>query len=377
MAKQKMSKACKVLILIENNAYPYDRRMFNEAQALKKAGYEVSVICPKGEQSDEQMFTESVGGVKVYRYPMVRHRGGKFGYLFEYAWSLLCTSLLTLLVWSRDGLDIVHSANPPDIFFLLAWPLKAFGKKYVFDEHDLCPELYDSKFVRRSAVRRILLWMEKQSYHAADLVVCPNQSYREVARKRGHVSDQRLVIVRNGVDINDFHRRSPRPELKDNFPFLAVYLGVMGRQDGVDGVVRAAAHLVHGLGRTDVLFVMIGKGECWEELQRLSRDLKVDDTVRFVGRIPDDLLLDYLSTSDICLAPDPPDRMNQLSTMTKIMEYMACGNPIVSFDLLETRRSAEDAAVYVKEYDPHKFAVAVSDLLDAPSCRERMAQIGI
>jgi glycosyltransferase involved in cell wall biosynthesis len=377
MERRARSNSRKVLMLIENVCFPADRRMWHAAKALQEAGYEVSVICRKGENPDEKPSFEVVRGVKVYRYPMLWDASGKIGYLLEYSWSLFCTAILSLVVWVRDGIDILHSANPPDIFFLLAWPFKLVGKKYVYDEHDLCPELYDSKFQRKGRVYRILLWLERQSYRAADLVICPNQSYRDIARERGRLPDSRLAIVRNGVDIKEFHRRGPRPELKGGFPYLAVYLGVMGRQDGVDRVVRAAEHLVYKLQRRDVLFVMIGKGECWNELQDLSRELKVTDVVQFVGRISDDLLLDYLSISDVCLAPDPPDRMNHLSTMTKIMEYMACGNPIVSFDLLESRRSAADAAVYVEGDDPGLFAKALSELLDDPVRRQRMGQIGV
>ena len=377
MERRARSNSSKVLMLIENVSFPADRRMWHAAKALRGAGYEVSVICPKGENPDEKSSFEVMGGVKIYRYPKPWDASGKLGYLLEYSWSLFCTAVLSLVVWIRDGIDILHSANPPDIFFLLAWPYKLVGKKYVYDEHDLCPELYDSKFQRKGRVYRTLLWLEKQSYRAADLVICPNQSYRDIARERGKLPDTRLAIVRNGVDIKDFHRRSPRPELKAGFAYLAVYLGVMGRQDGVDRIVRAAEHLVHNLHRRDVLFVMIGKGETWNELRQLSRELKVDDVMQFVGRISDDLLLDYLSVSDVCLAPDPPDRMNDLSTMTKIMEYMACGNPIVSFDLLESRRSAGDAAVYVEGDDPRLFAAALSELLHDPARRQRMAQIGI
>ena len=377
MAKTVKSNPCRVVMLIENNSYPWDRRVLHEAEALRDAGYRVSVICPRGEGPDQKALIEVVAGVKVYRYPMLWQASGKLGYLVEYFWSLLCTSLWSVVVWATDGVDIFHSANPPDIFFLMAWPFKLLGKKYVYDEHDLCPELYHSKFQRKGLAYQALLAFQKQSYRAADLVICPNESYRDIARERGGIPDERLAVVRNGVDIADFHRRTARSELKGDFSHLAVYLGVMGRQDGVDRVVRAAAHVVHQLQRRDVRFVMIGKGECWQELQQLSHELDVADVMQFVGRISDDLLLDYLSTSDVCLAPDPPDRMNQLSTMTKIMEYMACGNPIVSFDLLETRRSAGDAAVYVNGDDPEMFAVAMSKLLDDPSRRKRMVQIGI
>jgi glycosyltransferase involved in cell wall biosynthesis len=277
----------------------------------------------------------------------------------------------------RSGVDIVHCANPPDLMFLLAWPFRLFGKKFVYDQHDLCPELYHSKFKRLDRIYRTLLFLEKQSYRAADLVISTNESYRAIARERGEIAEEKSIIVRNGVDINRFYRKTPRPELKRQFPYMAAYLGVMGSQDGVDRIVQAAHHVVHTFGRRDVLFAMIGKGTCWDELQRLSEELKVADVVKFLGYVPDDVLLDYLSTADVCLAPDPPDRMNQLSTMTKIMEYMACERPIVSFDLLETRRSAGDAAFYVEKEDTRMFASALLELLDDQPRREMMGKIGL
>jgi glycosyltransferase involved in cell wall biosynthesis len=369
-------QTCSVLMLIENGSFPFDRRMRHLAEALREAGYKVNVICPKGEDRDRSSF-EVFDGVQVYRYPMLFQASNKLGYILEYSWALLCLGALSLLVWIRDGVDIVHCANPPDLMFLIARLFKLFGKKFVYDQHDLCPELYHSKFERQGGVYRTLLFLERQSYRGADLVISTNQSYRDIARERGGITDKRSVIVRNGVDIGRFHRKIPRPELKRQFAYMAVYLGIMGKQDGVDRVVRAAHHIVHTFGRQDVLFVMIGKGECWHELQRLSEELKVAAVVQFVGHVPDDLLIDYLSTADVCLAPDPPDRMNQLSTMTKIMEYMACQRPIVSFDLLETRRSAGDAAVYVEKEDPKMFAGALLELLDDQARRERMGEIGL
>jgi glycosyltransferase involved in cell wall biosynthesis len=286
-------------------------------------------------------------------------------------------AVLSTIVWLREDFQIIHAANPPDLLFLLAWPFKVLGKKFIYDEHDLCPELYESKFQKRGCFYDLLLLLEKGSYHTADLVISTNQSYRENARDRGGVEDERSAIVRNGVDVTEFCLRVPRSDLKEGFPYMAVYLGIMGRQDGVDGVVRAARHLLYDVGRRDVLFVMIGKGECWQELRDLSRELKVDQIMHFTGRISDDLLLDYLSSADVCLAPDPPDKMNNMSTMTKIMEYMAFKKPIVSFDLLETRRSAGDAAVYVKPENPGLFAQALSELLDDPIRREAMGQVGL
>jgi len=366
----------RVLMLIENGSFPFDRRMRHLAEALREGGYKVTVICPKGEDRDLKTL-DVVDGIKVYRYPMLFHASHRFGYLLEYSWALLCLGALSFLVWLRDGIDIIHSANPPDIMFLIAWPYKLLGKKFVYDQHDLCPELYQSKFDRRDLAYRTLLFLEKQSYRAADLVISTNQSYRDVARERGGVIDGRSVIVRNGVDIRRFHRKTPRPELKGQFTYMALYLGIMGKQDGVDRVVQAAHHIVHTFGRRDVLFVLIGKGECWHELQKLSEELQLADVIQFLGFVPDDLLIDYLSTADVCLAPDPPDRMNQLSTMTKIMEYMACQKPIVSFDLMETRRSAGDAALYVEKEDTEMFARSVLALLDNRLRREKMGEIGL
>jgi glycosyltransferase involved in cell wall biosynthesis len=370
------SETNKVLMLIENASFPFDRRMRHLAETLREDGYSVTVICPKGKDHDRTS-VDMFDGIKVYRYPIFFQASQRLGYVVEYPWALLCLAVLSLFVWLRDGVDIIHVANPPDLMFLIGWPFKILGKKFVYDQHDLCPELYESKFERRGLAYKILLFLERRSYRAADLVISTNESYRDVARERGGITDEKSVIVRNGVDLSRFHRKLPRPELKRGFAYMAGYLGIMGRQDGVDRVVQAAHHIVHTFGRKDVMFAFIGKGECWHELQRLSEELQVADVVQFLGFVPDDLLIDYLSTADVCLAPDPPDRMNQLSTMTKIMEYMACQRAIVSFDLLETRRSAGDAAVYVKKEDPEMFARAVIELLDDQASRERMGKIGL
>jgi glycosyltransferase involved in cell wall biosynthesis len=375
MSKVK-SQISSVLMLIENGPFPFDRRMRHLAEALHGAGYKVSVICPKGRDHDRSNF-EVVDGIRVYRYPALFQGRQRLGYVLEYLWALFCLAALSLLVWIRDGVDIIHCANPPDIMFLIARPFKLLGKKFVYDQHDVCPELYQSKFERRDRVYQTLLFLEKQSYRAADLVISTNESYRDIARERGEIAHDRSVIVRNGVDIKRFYRKTPRPELKQQFAHMAVYLGIMGKQDGVDRIVQAAHHVVHTFGRQDVLFTMIGTGACWDELKRLSEELRVADVMQFLGYVPDGLLLDYLSTADVCLAPDPPDRMNSLSTMTKIMEYMACQRPIVSFDLLETRRSAGDAAFYVEQDDPRMFASALLELLEDQPRREMMGKIGL
>lgn len=363
-------------MLIENISFPWDRRMRHLAMALQESGYEVRVICPKGETQDHASF-ELFNGIKIYRYPMLYQASGGPGYIFEYSWAFFCTTILSLWVLIRDGFDIIHSANPPDMFFLLAWPYKLLGKKYVYDQHDICPELYESKFEKRDWFYRLLVFFERMSYKTSDLSIATNQSYRDIARERGGLPAERVAIVRNGVNTSYFHRVRPRPDLKEPFTYMALYLGVMGKQDGVDRVVQAAQQVVHTYGRKDVLFLMIGKGESWVQLQELARALKVDDVMRFVGRIPDELLLDYLSIADVALAPDPPCRMNDLSTMTKILEYMACELPIVSSDLTESHFSAGDAAVYVEKDDAKMFAKAIIELLDDPARRKHMGQVGL
>jgi glycosyltransferase involved in cell wall biosynthesis len=365
----------RVLMLIENLSFPMDRRMRQEASALLRAGYEVSVICPRGERCDRKLF-EVVEGVRVYRYPLWQARG-TVGYLVEYSWAVLCTVVLMLAIWLLRGFDYVHAANPPDLFFLLFWPYGCLGKKFIFDQHDLCPETYETKFNRQDSLYRLLLLLERWSYRTASLVIATNQSLYKIARERGGVQGDRLLIVRSGPDTSYFKKKEPQLELKQGFSHMVAYLGVMSVQDGVDRVVWAAHHLHNIRGRRDVLFVLIGKGDNWHTLKQLARKLDLDGSLRFVGRIPDDEVLAYLSTADVCVAPDPPIRLNHLSTMNKIMEYMACGSPIVSFDLIESRRSACSCAVYVEEDDPVLLAKAIDSLLRDDLRRRNMGNAGM
>jgi glycosyltransferase involved in cell wall biosynthesis len=365
----------RVLILIENLSFPMDRRMRQEAASLRGAGYEVTVISPKGELGERATF-EVVDGIRVYRYPLYWEGNNGFTYLVEYSWALLCTLTLTLWVALRHGVDVVHAANPPDLLFLAAWPLKLFGKKFVYDQHDLCPELIEAKFGNRGFFYRLILFLEKLSYRSGDLVIATNQSYYEIAKKRGRVRPQNLCIVRSGPDVRRFTFTRVRPELKEGFPFLVVYLGVMAKQDGVDRVVRVAHELKHIRTRKDILFVAIGRGERWEELKQLAQDLDVASIMRFPGRLPDAEVMDYLSTADLCLAPDPPVPMNHFSTMNKILEYMACKKAIVSFDLIESRRSAGAAAVYVLKDEVESFADAIENLLADPARCIALGELG-
>lgn len=371
-----MSRKAKnrVLMLIENLSFPEDRRMYQEALALKEAGYAVCVICPKGHKNRQAAF-EVVDGMRVYRYNL--HEACKRSeYLLEYGGAMLSTFFLMLKVLFTEGFDIIHAANPPDLFFALALPFKLLGKRFVFDQHDLGPEVFEAKFDRRGFLYSLLSLLEKSSYRTADLVISTNQSYYEIAHGRGRVPREKLCVVRSGPDLCRFHEVSPKAGLKQGFTYMAVYLGIMGRQDGVDRVIRSAHHLIHAMGRKDVLFVCIGKGECLEEMRCLAHDLGIGDYCFLPGYLPDSEVLEYFSTADVSLAPDPPSALNDLSTMNKILEYMACRRAIVSFDLKETRYSAGDAAVYVKGDDPELFAEAIDRLLKNPETCRRMGSIG-
>lgn len=365
----------RVLMLIENLSFPMDRRMRQEATALRRAGFDVTVICPRGDNQDRGSF-EMYEGIRVYRYPLYWQASSGPAYALEYSWAMVCTFVLAMWIWARHGFDYVHAANPPDLFAVLFTPFRLCGKKFVYDQHDLCPETYESKFNRQDWVYRLLLRLERYSYHVASLVLSTNQSFCDVARARGHVPPERIVIVRSGPDLNQFQPTAPAMQLKRGFPYMVAYLGVMSLQDGVDRVISAAHYLQQLRGRTDVLFALIGKGDQWENLRQQARDLGLNGTVEFTGRIPDTELLQYLSTADVCIAPDPPVPLNHMSTMNKILEYMACGKPIVSFDLVESRRSAGAAAIYVDRDDPRLLAEEIDALLNNPIRRRELGEYG-
>ena len=368
----KLSQSRRILMLIENLSFPMDRRMRQEAIALRNAGYEVTVICPRGEHQDVSGF-EMFEGIRVYRYPLHWQASSGLGYMVEYGWALSCTFALMLWVSLRHGFDYVHAANPPDLFFLLYKPFGWFGKKFIFDQHDLCPETYETKFQRRDWVWRLLVKLEGYTHRSAHMVLATNESVYQIAQTRGKVPAEKMAIVRSGPDLEFFQRTTPQPDLKRGYRYLVAYLGVMSVQDGVDRVVLAAHHLQQLRGTNDVSFTLIGKGDCWEEVKKLAQSLGLNGAVQFTGRIPDADVLRYLSTADVCVAPDPPIPLNHMSTMNKIMEYMACGRPIVSFDLTESRRSAGAAALYVERDDPKLLAQAINELLEDP---ERRSQIG-
>jgi len=365
--------AGKALILVENLSVPFDRRVWQESKALREAGWDVHVICPQGTKQDREPYAE-IDGVKIHRYPLKAATGGPRGYLFEYSAAVWHTFRLARKI---GPVDVVHACNPPDLLFLVARWLKRGGAKFIFDQHDLVPELYLSRFNRgEDALYRAVCKLEQSTYRTADVVLSTNESYRQVALRRGGMDPDKVFVVRSAPVVERFHEVPPEEELKQGKPHLLCYLGVMGPQDGVDYALRSLARIRDELGRTDWHAVFMGAGDTFEQMVALSHELGLSDCVEFTGRVSDADLLRYLSTADVCLAPDPLNPLNDVSTMNKIMEYMAMSKPIVSFDLVEARVSADEAAVYAAANDESEFAKLVVKLLDDPAERKRMGELG-
>jgi glycosyltransferase involved in cell wall biosynthesis len=363
-----------VLIIVQNLPVPFDRRVWLESQALVAEGYRVAVICPKGEGDPDY---EELDGVHVYKYRPAPSARGFTGFVGEFVYSFLATFWLSLRVARRHGVDVIQACNPPDTFWALALLYRPLGVRFVYDQHDLCPELYQSRFpTGPRVIHRMLLGLERFTYRTAHHVIVTNDSYKAAALSRGGLDAGEVTVVRTGPDPELLKRGESLPSHRRGHRHLAVYIGVMGPQDGVDIVVRAAAHLKYEQMRSDIAITLIGSGDCYEELRSLAKELEVDDIVHFTGRAPDLLVAELMSTADVGLSPDPKSPLNDVSTMNKTMEYMAFGLPVVAFDLTETRVSAQDAAIYAEPNDVKGFARALADLIDDPDERARMGRRG-
>jgi glycosyltransferase involved in cell wall biosynthesis len=363
-----------VLIIVQNLPVPFDRRVWLECTALTAAGYDVSVVCPAGPGDPP---VEVIEGVTIYKYRPPKTGTGKTAFLREYLHSFAATARLTVRAWRRSPFHVLQACNPPDIFWPMALVLRARGVRFVFDHHDLCPELYESKFGNRNGLLyRGLLSLERRTFRSAHHVISTNDSYRAIAMRRGGKAPTDVTVVRTGPDTDRMQPGEACPELRRGRRYLVAYLGVMGVQDGVDLAVRAAGHIVHDLARHDVSFTFVGSGESYDQLVALRDQLGLAHYVTLPGRLPDAEVARVLSSADLGLCPDPKNPLNDLSTMNKTMEYMAYGLPVVAFDLRETQVSAGDAAAYVPGNDVAAFARQVVDLLDDPERRQRMAALG-
>jgi glycosyltransferase involved in cell wall biosynthesis len=365
----------RVLIIVQNLPVPFDRRVWLECQALTSAGYRVAVVCPKGRGDPAYQVIDSV---ELHKYRPYAPGGSKFSFVAEYAYSFLATAWTTLKARRSGRFAVIQACNPPDIFWPLAMAFRAVeGTRFVFDHHDLCPELYQSRFPGGAKLPyRGLLALERRTHRAADHVIATNDSYREIAMTRGGKSGADVTVVRTGPDPQRLKPGEADPELRGDHRFLAAYIGVMGPQDGVDIVVRAADIVVNKLGRDDIAFTLIGSGDCFDQLVALRDELGLADHVEFTGRAPDELVNRILSTADVGLSPDPKNPLNDVSTMNKTMEYMAFELPVVAFDLRETRVSAGEAAVYVEPNDERAYAEAIVALMDDEPRRARLGKLG-
>jgi glycosyltransferase involved in cell wall biosynthesis len=365
----------RVLIIVQNLPVPFDRRVWLECQALISAGYRVAVVCPKG---DGDPAYEAVDGVELHKYRPYAPGGSKLGFVTEYAYSFLATAWLTFRARRSGRFGVMQACNPPDIFWPIALALRALDRtRFVFDHHDLSPELYESRFPDGPKLPyKVLRALERWTYRTADHVITTNESYRSIAATRSGKPVTDVTVVRTGPDPQRLRRGPACPELRRGRRFLAAYIGVMGPQDGVDIVVRAADVVVHQLRRDDIAFTLIGSGDCFDDLVALRDELGLTGHVEFTGRAPDELVARILSTADVGLSPDPKNPLNDVSTMNKTMEYMAFGLPVVAFDLRETRVSAGDAGVYARPNDIDDYVAAIVKLMDDEPTRSRIGKLG-
>jgi glycosyltransferase involved in cell wall biosynthesis len=364
----------RILIIVENLPVPFDRRVWQEARALRDAGCVVSVICPIGKGFEARY--EILEGIHIYRHPLPLDARSALGYLREYGAALLYETRLAWTVMFRHGFDVIHACNPPDLIFLVALPFKLMGKKFVFDHHDINPELYEAKFNKRGVFWRLMLILERLTFASADVSIATNASYRDIAVSRGGMEPGRVFIVRSGPDLTRMQPVPPNPTLRKGRDYMVGYVGVMGEQEGIDLLLAAAAHLVLRLGRKDVQFCLVGGGPSLEYLKALAVRMGLAEYFTFFGRAPDRDLLEVLSTADVCVNPDRVNPMNDKSTMNKILEYMALGKPIVQFEVTEGRVSAGDASLYASANDPVDLAEKIATLLSDPDRRAAMGRIG-
>lgn len=366
MAREPEPHGTPILMIVENLPVPFLRRTWQAACALRDEGYRVSIISPKGRGHDASY--EKLDGIEIYRH-RIHEASGVAGYLLEYTGALAAQFWLSLKIYWRTRFRVLHVGNPPDFLFALGLFYRLFGVRFIYEFLDLNPELYLVKFGRRDLIYKILCFFERSSFRSADAVLAANESYREIAMERGGVPPARAFILLGTPQPERVRLGPPRAELKEGRAYLVVYLGVMGPQDGVDLLLESIVHITRQRGRRDIFFALIGTGTEAARLKSLATEKGLDEHLRFTGLISDDDLAAYLSTADVCVAPDPSNPMNDRCTMTKVLEYMSYGRPFVQFDLPQARITAGDAALYARPNDPIDFAEQVLKLIESEPLR--------
>jgi glycosyltransferase involved in cell wall biosynthesis len=365
-----------ILIIVENLTVPLDRRVWQEARALREAGYTVSVVCPKGGKYTAPY--EVLEGIHIFRHPLPIEADGALGYALEYSWALAWEFALSVKAYFKVGFDVVQACNPPDLLFLIAGFWKyLFGKAFVFDHHDINPELYEAKFNKRGRFHTLLLWLEKLTFKTADVSIATNETFKEIAVRRGGMPSDRVFIVRSVPDLTRFKRVAPNTGLKNDRKFLAGYVGIMGAQDGVDLLIEAMDELVNVQGRRDVQCAIVGSGTELPNLQRMTKARGLEDYITFTGFLSGEPLLQAYSAFDIGVIPDPKNTYNDKISMNKVFEYMCLGIPFVSFDLIEGRKASGDAALYAGDNDPKVLALQMRRLFDDPDLRGALSEEGL
>lgn len=364
-----------ILILVENLPVPLDRRVWQEATSLVQAGYEVSVICPR--MRGFTLRYELLDGVHIYRHSLPLEADGVAGFFLEYASALVGQMMLALKAYRRRRIDAIQACNPPDLLFLVAAPFKLLGVRFVFDHHDPFPELFQVKFPRQKLFYRVTRLAEWLTFRMADRVITTSESLRRVTAERNGKTLEQITLVRSGPDLRTLQHPNRDPALREGFSYLALYIGVIGQQDGLDLLMRTVAHLVYQMGRRDTLFLVVGDGPRKSSIEALAAELKITPYVRFTGFLSGAPLFSRLASADIGVCCDPKNTMNDKLSMNKVMEYMSFGLPVVQFDLTENRLLVGDAGVYAGEdNDPQALAEAITTLLDDPQRRQTMGKLG-
>jgi glycosyltransferase involved in cell wall biosynthesis len=364
----------KILIIVENLPLPFDRRVWQEARTLKAAGAEVSIICPKGKGYDARY--ELLDGVHIHRHALPPEASSPLGYLREYSAALFWETWLAWKIYFTRGIDVVQGCNPPDLIFLVALPLRLIGVKFLFDHHDINPELYEAKFNKRGPFWKLMVIFEKLTFKTASVSIATNQSYRQIAIERGGMKPDDVFVVRSGPDLSRLRAVPPVDAWRNGRQFLVGYVGVMGDQEGIDLLIEAVNYIVRTMRRTDIQFCLVGGGPSLAQLKAMTAQHRLEDYITFTGRAPDQELFEVLSTMDLGVNPDRVNPMNDKSTMNKIMEYMALGKPIVQFDVTEGRFSAQDASLYAAANDVKDLAHKIVELIDDPERRRTMGAFG-
>lgn len=364
----------RILIVVENLPVPFDRRVWLEARTLKAAGAVVSIICPTGKGFEAKY--EVLEGIHIYRHKLPIDAEGAIGYLLEYGAALFWETVLSWKVFFKHGIDVIHGCNPPDLIFLIAAQFKIMGVKYVFDHHDINPELYEAKFNKRGFFWKLMVLFERMTFALSSVSLATNESYKKIAIERGKMHPDDVFVVRSGPDLTKVKPVTPNPSWKNGRTYLVGYVGVMGQQEGIDLLLQSIEHLVKNQKRTDIQFVLVGGGPALSGLKEMATTLGVNDYVTFTGRAPDQDLFEVLSTADVCVNPDRVNPMNDKSTMNKIMEYMAFSKPIVQFEVTEGRFSAQEASLYANPNDPVDMADKIEEILSNPEKGKKMGEQG-